>query len=413
MIQNSFHHSLPFIVLIIALVSCQRATDTQSAQQAIYEFDPHAVTRWSSPENLNGAPGAGGKENNGAKGHAFDSIAAGQTRVLLDVAGTGKVTRIWITVIDRSPEMLRSLRLEMFWDKNEKPAVSVPFGDFFGVGLGRTAAFENYFFANAEGRSFQCFIPMPFREGARITVTNDSKKRLSHIFFDVDYQLENSWNKNNLYFHSWWSRDTATTLARDFEVLPAVQGHGRFLGANVGINAHSRYKTSWWGEGEVKIYLDDDAEWPTLAGTGTEDYIGTGWGQGLYINKYAGCTVADAANRQWCFYRLHVPDPVYFSSSCKVALQQIGGDPKASVAGMQKAGVPLIPVTIDTGTGLALLYEEGKVTDLTTSGLPDGWTNYYRSDDVSATAYFYLSTPSSNLPAIQPVGYRTAKLAAR
>jgi hypothetical protein len=225
MIQNRHYYSTLFLVLVVALMSCQRAKDTESSQRAIYEFDRNTKTRWSSSENLNGVQGAGGKENYAAKGHAFDSIGAGQTRVLLDIAGTGKVTRMWITVMDRSPEMLRSLRLEMFWDKSEKPAVSVPFGDFFGVGLGRTAAFENHFFANAEGRSFQCFIPMPFKEGARITVTNDSKKRLSHIFFDVDFQLEDSWNESNLYFHSWWSRDTATTLARDFEVLPDVKGH--------------------------------------------------------------------------------------------------------------------------------------------------------------------------------------------
>jgi len=399
------------VVLLVALQSsCEQKTINQGSGPAVYEYDPHAATRWSSPENLNGAPGGGGKENNGAKGHAFDSIGAGQSRVLIDVAGTGRINRMWITVIDRSPEMLRSLRLEMFWDQSAKPAVSVPFGDFFGIGLGRTAAFQNHFFANAEGRSFQCFIPMPFKEGARIVVTNDSGKKLSHIFFDVDYQLEKSWNDRSLYFHSYWSRDTATTLARDFEVLPAVKGFGRFLGANVGVNSNPLYRTSWWGEGEVKLYLDDDSELPTLAGTGTEDYIGTGWGQSAYINNYAGCTIADATKRQWCFYRFHVPDPVYFSSSCKVALQQIGGDPKASVLDMQKSGVPLIPVTIDTGKGLTLLYEKDKVTDLGSPSLPDGWTNYYRSDDVSATAYFYLNTPTSNLPDLQPVNYRIVKL---
>jgi len=413
MIQNALRIRLPIIALVIMSMSCQQTRTDTDSQRAIYEFDPNVRTRWSSPENLNGISGAGGKENNGAKGHAFDSIAAGETRTLLDVEGTGRINRIWITVIDRTPEMLRSLRLDMFWDNEDKPAVSVPLGDFFGVGLGRTAAFQNQFFANAEGRAFQCFIPMPFRDGARITVTNDSPGKLSHIFFDVDYQLEAGWNENTLYFHAYWSRDTATTLARDFEILPAVKGFGRFLGTNVGINANPLYKTSWWGEGEVKTYLDDDSEWPTLAGTGTEDYIGTGWGQGAYINNYAGCTIADPAGRQWCFYRLHVPDPVYFATSCKVALQQIGGDPKPSVTEMQKSGVPLIPVTIDSGGKLTLLYEEGKITDLASAGLPDGWTNYYRSDDLSATAYFYLNTPSSKLPAIQPAAYRTTKLGSK
>jgi hypothetical protein len=400
------------VLAALCLSGCQQSREVKTSS-AIYQYSAGVATRWSSPENLNGVEGKGGMENNGGKGHAFDSIGPGQSRTLLDIKGTGRVNRMWITVIDRTPEMLRSLRLEMFWDNNPKPAVSVPFGDFFCVGLGRTTAFQNHFFANAEGRSFQSFIPMPFREGARIVVTNDSMKKLTHIFFDVDYQLEESWDERNLYFHSYWSRDTATTLGTDFQILPAVKGHGRFLGANVGINAKAVYKTSWWGEGEVKIFLDRDTEYPTLAGTGTEDYIGTGWGQGMYINNYAGCTIADAPNRQWSFYRLHVPDPVFFAESCRVDLQQIGGEVKTNVLEMQRAGAPLIPVTIDAVGKLSLLYEKGKAADLSDSTLPDGWTNFYRSDDLSATAYFYLDTPSSALPELQPVAYRTANLGSK
>lgn len=398
-------------VVLSVLQSC--APKERKSPTELFQLSPDIKTRWSSPENRNGEVGVGGKENNGGKGHAFDSIAAGATIDLLNVEGTGRINRMWITIIDRSPEMLRSLKLEMFWDGSTKPAVSVPFGDFFGVGLGRTTAFQNSLFANAEGRAFQCFIPMPFKQGARVSVTNESAKKLSHIFFDIDFQLENAWSDDNLYFHSYWSRDTATALARDFELLPAVHGKGRFLGVNVGVTAKSVYKTSWWGEGEVKIYLDDDTEWATLVGTGTEDYIGTGWGQGAFINNFAGCSVADPPNRQWCFYRFHVPDPVFFSTSCKVALQQIGGDMKTSVLEMQRAGAPLIPVTIDSGGKLTPLYQKDSVTDLSRANLPDGWTNFYRSDDLSATAYFYLDAPVNDLPEIQTVAYRSAKLSAK
>jgi hypothetical protein len=396
-------------VCFALLIACAEKKSAPS-ELALYKFDESVSTRWSSPENINGTPGQGGKENDGGKGHPFDPVKAGQTVTLLDVKGTGMITRMWITVADRSATMLRSLKLEMYWDGSPKPAVSVPFGDFFSVGLGRTAPFHNEFFANPEGRSFQCFIPMPFKEGAKMTVTNESGKDLTHLFFDIDYQLDKEWDDNNMYFHAYWSRDTSTTVGKDFEMLPAVSGKGRYLGVTVGVNSNPAYGTSWWGEGEVKIYLDNDTEYPTLNGTGTEDYIGTGWGQGAYANPYAGCLIADDQRKQWSFYRLHVPDPVFFGSKCIVALQQIGGSAKADVLAMQKAGAKLSPVTIDAGGKLHQLYTKGQIVKLDSAGLADGWTNFYRSDDVSATAYFYLDKPGNNLPSIQPVAYRAAKL---
>lgn len=398
------------LAAIVLLTCCTEKKPVVTTNRAIYQFDDNSKTRWSSPENINGTPGQGGRENNGGKGHPFDPIKSGQTLTLLDVQGTGMITRMWITVADRSPQMLRSLKLEIYWDGSSKPAVSVPFGDFFSVGLGRTAAFSNHFFANPEGRSFQCFIPMPFKSGARITITNESGEDLSHCFFDIDYELSENWNNDNLYFHAYWSRDSATTLGKDFEILPEVSGKGKYLGTTVGVNASLSYFKSWWGEGEVKIFLDNDTDYPTLNGTGTEDYIGTGWGQGSYANPYAGCLIADDTRKQWSFYRLHVPDPVFFSEKCKVALQQIGGDAKSEVTKMQKAGAKVAPVTIDTGGKLLQLYKKGHIVPLDSAGLPDGWTNFYRSDDVSATAYFYLNKPESNLPQLQPAEYRAAKL---
>ncbi|HEY5080200.1 MAG TPA: glycoside hydrolase family 172 protein [Opitutaceae bacterium] len=376
----------------------------------MYRYDANLAPRWSTPEGLNGTVGGAALENGGAKGHAFDSVKSGATRVLLDVPGQGVISRMWITIVDRSPQMLRSLKLEMFWDGEAKPAVSVPFGDFFGVGLGRTATFHNALFADPEGRSFQCFIPMPFRKGARIQVTNESGKDLTHIYFDIDYQETKEWSEDNLYFHAYWSRDRATRLARDFELLPRVEGRGRFLGVNVGINANPVYKGTWWGEGEVRIFLNGDREHPTFAGTGSEDYIGTGWGEGEFFNDYAGCLIADEKDLQWAFYRFQVPDPVFFDSGCRVTLQQIGGGPKATLISLQMANVPLVPVSIDHDGDVTQLYHRDSVARVDAPGLPEGWTNFYRSDDVSATAYFYLGTPSDDLPALQDVAARTEAL---
>ena len=196
----------------------------------------------------------------------------------------------------------------------------------------------------------------------------------------------------------------ATTLKVDHEILPKVVGRGRFLGANLGVIANPVYEGSWWGEGEVKVYLDGDGDSPTLVGTGTEDYIGTGWGQGAYAHRFQGCLIADADRDQWAFYRYHVPDPVYFGTDARVTIQQIGGNQKAEVIRMMDEGVPLIPISIHEVDTLHLLLDRDPVPELTDPDLPDGWTNFYRSDDVSSTAYFYLDRPVSGLPALQPVG---------
>jgi hypothetical protein len=240
------------------------------------------VTRWSSFENPAGAKGVGGMENEGAKGHAFDDIAAGASRTLMDVTGSGRVTRIWLTIADRSPKMLRSLRIDMYWDDAKMPAVSAPLGDFFGVGLGRRVRFETALFSDPEGRSFNCSIPMPFRTAAKIVITNESDKRLSHLFYDVDYLLTDEPDTEALYFHAHWRRERPNTLGEDFAVLPKVDGAGRFLGCNVGVVTDPVYGRAWWGEGEAKIYLDGDGAHPTLVGTDAEDYIGAAWGLGKY-----------------------------------------------------------------------------------------------------------------------------------
>src|SRR5690554_5471244 len=162
-------------ILLTAFVSCTDSQHEASGNQlnaSLFEYRK-LEPRWNSFENPTSARGAGGLENQGAKGHAFDVLKAGETKVLLDVSFPGIINRMWFTIQDRSPRMLRSIKIEMFWDREEEPAVSVPFGDFFGNGLGRMATHESELFSSAEGRSFNCFIPMPFKTGAQVTVTNE------------------------------------------------------------------------------------------------------------------------------------------------------------------------------------------------------------------------------------------------
>ena len=378
--------------------------------QKLYEMAPKTETRWASFENKEAKKGEGGKENKGAKGHAFDHVAAGQTVTLLDIKGAGIINRIWMTINDRSPEMLRSLVLKMYWDGSVKPAVSVPLGDFFGVGLGQMVAFENELFSDPEGRSFNCYIPMPFKKGAKVTITNESNKDLNLLFYDINFSKLEKPNDNMLYFHSYWHRDLKTELKKDFEILPYVEGNGRYLGTNMGIMANKEYGDSWFGEGEVKVYLDGDTNFPTLNGTGTEDYIGTGWGQGTYINKYQGSLIADKEQQAFAFYRYHIPDPIYFHKDIKVTIQQIGGAPKEKVREFVDNGASLIPITSENAPNLFKVLEQDPIPDIHSDKFPKGWTNFYRQDDVSATVYFYLDKPADGLPPLQDVEIRTKNL---
>ena len=134
--------------------------------QSLYTIPDGIETRWASFENPAGEKGKGAQTNGGRKGQAALPIKAGEQVTLAEVHGSsGTVRRIWATINDRSPAMLRGLKIEMFWDGATKAAVSAPFGDFFGLGLGQMAAFQSALFASPEGKTFTCYIPMPFRTG--------------------------------------------------------------------------------------------------------------------------------------------------------------------------------------------------------------------------------------------------------
>jgi len=374
-----------------------------SAQQ-IFEMPKNAESRVSSFENPNGIKGNGGKTNKTAKGNAFETIKEGETKTLLDINGRGIIQRIWLTV-NRSPLMLRSLRLKMFWDGETKAAVDVPMGDFFVFNLGKDVAFQSEFFSSGEGRSFNCYIPMPFQKHARITLTNEGKETCM-LFYDVDF-LMTAVHTDALYFHAYWTRKWTGKLGDDFEILPKVNGQGRFLGVSVGLNVDSSYGKTWWGEGEVKMYLDGDSQYPTINGTGSEDYLGSAWGLGKFVNRYQGCTIANDSARQYNFYRWHVPDAIYFNKDIRVVIQQIGGGTSNEVQQLFKKGVKLQPVSVAKSDGFLRLFEMENPPSLNDNNYPVGWVNFYRIDDYSSVSYFYLDKPSNNLPALPAASERT------
>ncbi len=368
----------------------------------LYTIPAGVQTRWASPENARGEKGAGGATNGGRKGQSNVPLKAGESRVLAEAAGTsGMLRRIWITISKRDPAMLRSLRIDIYWDGAAKPAVSAPLGDFFGTGLGQMVKFQSAFFSNPEARSFNCCLPMPFRRGMKAVLTNEGSVDEGSLYYDVDYTIGDVHGPDALYLHAHWRRESPTTFQKDFEFLPKVRGRGRFLGVNVGVIADKKLSfESWWGEGECKIWIDGDTDLPTLCGTGTEDYIGTAWGQGQYDHLYQGCHLADHAKMHFCFYRYHVPDPVWFHRDIRVAMQQIGcWDPKAKPL-FHYAGKP-IP---KAATGMPPL-------DFSAQGGLGDYGLFERQDDWSSCAYVYLDRPENDLPALAPVAARVAGLA--
>ncbi len=364
----------------------------------LFRFPEGVQTRWASAENRGAELAGGCLGNDGRKRFpCIHPLGAGETATLLDVrAASGTIRRIWVTINDRSPMMMRGLRLRMAWDGASACAVDVPLGDFFCHALGEASAFENALFSSPEGRSFNCVVPMPFRSGARITVTNETDRELDMLFFEVDFTSGDVHASDALYFHAHWRRENPTMLGVDYTLLPRVEGRGRILGMNIGVIADTgKYFRSWWGEGEVKVFLDDDTDHPTLCGTGTEDYIGTGWGQGRYAQAYQGCPVADDERFRYGFYRLHVPDPVVFTKRARATIQQIGCWNPGTIQQMHDSGITLQHGAATIGWAEALKREYGY---------------FEREDDWSSCAWFYLDSPTNGLPALQDLSVRVAGL---
>lgn len=247
---------------------------------------------------------------------------------------------------------------------------------------------------------------MPFKKHAKIVVVNASQQK-QLLFYDIDLTTVKKHPKEVLFFHAYWSNSTGKGLGEDFEILPHVDGKGRFLGTNFGVIPDAVYGETWFGEGEVKMYIDDDSSHPTLAGTGLEDYIGTAWNLGTFNHLYQGCTIVDKAKKQYAFYRYHIPDPIWFASAIKVTIQQMGGGGRDLIRGIAKAGGKVKAVSVMTKEGLNKLLENTSYPDLFDDRFPaDEWTNFYRVDNYSATAYFYLDKPWSNLPPLASLAER-------
>ncbi|NRA40588.1 MAG: DUF2961 domain-containing protein [Planctomycetes bacterium] len=359
-------------------------------------------TRWFSPENWLGEKGQAAHERDGRKGSPCFPLPAGEQKCLAQYeGGSGCVRRIWLTIDQRTPQTMRGLRIQFFWDGADKAAIDAPLADFFGQGLGRAFTFESALQSNPEGRSFNCCIPMPFKKGMRIELINESGEDLAMCFYDVNITINDVVDEDTLYLHALWRRQQSTVMQEDYEFLPKLNGRGRFLGVNVGVIANTeKYLRTWWGEGECKIFIDGDEILPTLCGTGTEDYIGTAWGQGQYDNLYQGCPLADGDNLQYVFYRWHIPDPIFFQKDIRICMHQIGHSSVEMLEAFQKKG----QVIYDT------IGSKDKIDFAKRIEMNEGTLFEREADDWSSCAYVYLDSATNDFPALAPVAERTVGL---
>lgn len=341
----------------------------------------NSVSRSISAENPTGEPGAGGRAASalgpGRKGAACISLPPGSETEIARIKGPGVIRHMWFTLPKETPfekNVLRNVVLKMTWDGAQRPAVEVPIGDFFGSGFGEVANYWSQVMISAPRGGFGCYLPMPFRESAVISIVNEHSQEIPTFFYQVDFSLGDELDEDDLYLHAFWSRTNGTNrLAEDHVVVDVVEQRGAYVGTYVFI---TQLESSWYGEGEVKFFIDGDNDGATISGTGLEDYVGGAWAfqdhmggpvaptTQLFCAPYSGyhqkimvtdpVTSRFAGERPPChgMYRWHLPDPIRFTKNVKVTLQQIGNN----------------------GLG----------------------QNFERADDVSTVAFWYSDCPSGS-----------------
>ena len=281
-------------------------------------------------------------DRSGGNNDRFEHIQDGQRRDLFNVKGAGIINHIWITIAPPPERLNRNdIILRMYWDGNEFPSVESPIGPFFGQGWNESYPFVSLPLAvgPVEGRALVSYFVMPFAEGARIEVENQTGREISAFYYYVDYVEVDALPDDMGRFCAWYNHELTEalpdgenewgTLGRQGEnpdgknnyLIADIQGKGHFVGVNYYVHCPT---PMWYGEGDDMIFIDGDKR-PTLHGTGTEDYFNTSWcPKTLYTHPYFGyARVNDDVG--WLgrthVYRFHISDPLYFNESLKFTIE--------------------------------------------------------------------------------------------
>jgi hypothetical protein len=321
------------------------------AQETSYEgLDNHlsslyrlsnAKTLSISPENPTGEKGKGGAatEGTGAKaardlGKGWKispsvDIAAGTTYTVAQITGSGAIQHIWMTPTGN----WRFSILRMYWDDEKEPSVEAPLGDFFAMGWGKYAPISSLAVCVNPGSAFNSYWPMPFRRKAKITLENLDEKPMT-LFYQVDYALS-SVPADAAYFHAQFRRINPLPYKEVYTIVDGIKGKGHYVGTYMAWGVHNN---GWWGEGEIKFYMDGDREFPTINGTGTEDYFNGSYDfenperhqYDEFTSPYSGLVQVlkpdglYQSQQRFGLYRWHIPDPIRFASDLRVTIQALG-----------------------------------------------------------------------------------------
>ena len=293
----------------------------------------NAETRSISAENPDGARSGGAKTVPDAKnagsmlGQGWKirpciTLEPGTTTTLADVAGPGVIQHIWITV---HPDAYRDTVIRFYWDDEETPSIESPLGDLFCNGHGLRCNVNSLPIAVNPSGGFNSYWPMPFRKRARITIENQRWEAIRGFFYQITYTLTDV-PENAAYLHAQWRRSLTSRTVPEHVLLDGIQGQGHYVGTYL---AWEQLSNGWWGEGEIKFFLDGDSEYPSICGTGTEDYFGGAWGFGgqTYSTAYLGYPLyrkEPGEVPKHGLYRWHVMDPIRFKQDLRVTIQALG-----------------------------------------------------------------------------------------
>ncbi|MDO3411852.1 DUF2961 domain-containing protein [Saccharibacillus sp. CPCC 101409] len=300
-----------------------------------------AQTRSISAENFDGAKGGGARAVEGTGAAASRDLGKGwkvspsveirpeSVFTLADIDGPGAIQHIWLT---STPQTWRDLIIRMYWDEESEPSVETPLGDFFCNGWCERSDVNSLPIAVNPAGGMNSYWIMPFRRKARITVENRAEAP-AVLYYQVDYTLTEV-PEDAAYFHARWRRSNPLAYREPYIILDDAAGQGHYVGTYLAWQVNN---DGWWGEGEIKFYLDGDDEYPTICGTGTEDYFGGAWNfeqpQGRYApysTAYLGFhqqTRPDGLYRsqqRFGMYRWHVMDPIRFERDLRVTIQALG-----------------------------------------------------------------------------------------
>lgn len=294
-----------------------------------------------SPENLTGEKGKGGMATTGVasnqardlgqgwKVNPYVIIKPGATFILAEISGAGAIQHIWMTPTGN----WRFSILRMYWDDETEPSVEVPVGDFFAVGWGKYARVSSLPICVNPGSAFNSYWPMPFRHKAKITMENIDQKPMA-VYYQIDYSLSEV-TKDAAYFHAQFRRVNPLPYKQVYTIVDNVKGKGQYVGTYMAWGVHNN---GWWGEGEIKFYLDGDKDFPTINGTGTEDYFNGSYDFENQIthqyeefsSPYTGLPQVIKpdglyqSQQRFGLYRWHIVDPVRFEKDLRITIQDLG-----------------------------------------------------------------------------------------